>query len=259
MIHTCTIVTAIIIFFLISANTVSYGAEKGYDSIPEIAYSIMFDSLPPIPKVNRLIKLCSKNTAEFACKLRSRNEALGVLNIVEFPIPSDKLAATITQTNKEQIFKSSCRFYSSDLPVSSRDSFLQNSEGKIGFVGHYEVVGKFCTGFAYDMQTEWVKSNDWLLERGCTLPGVKRTKGIDGYINHIHSFTLIAPLGNDRALRISGSWDDIGGKLPIIGEIHATYQDIMEVIKKSDKDIRDYFKIQNEDFVSQPFYDKICN
>ena len=179
--------------------------------------------------------------------------------VSRFPVPSDRLAEIITAPLKEQIYKSSCRLYSSNLPIDRRNAFLRNPEDTVHFTGHYEVVGKFCTGFTYDMQTEWLKSREWLLERGGTLPGVKRTKGIDGYINHIHSFTILVALNNSLTLKVSASWDDIGGKLPIIGEIHASYNDIIEALRKSDDDIRDYFKIQNEDFVSRPFYDKISN
>lgn len=249
----------IILVVLFGTRYTAHGSEKESGPIGELAYSIMFDSLPQIQKINELIKLCSKKSTEYAFKLPSRDEALGVLIFTRFPVPSDRLAEIITAPHKEQIYKSSCRVYFSDLPIDRRNAFLLDPEDTVHFTGHYEVVGKFCTEFTYNMQTEWLKSGGWLLERGYTLPGVKRTKGMDGYINHIHSFTILVALNNSLTLKVSASWDDIGGKLPIIGEIHASYNDIIEALRKADDDIRDYFKIQNEDFVYQPFYDKISN
>jgi hypothetical protein len=244
---------------LASLVSIVQGGEKGNDSIPELAYSIMFDSLISTSKVNELIKLCSQKTAEFSCKLKSHNEAVGVISAVEFPLSMKKLEEIITALNKGQIFKTSCHFYHSDLPLNKRNEFLKKPEGTVSFIGHYEVNGKFFTSFTYNMQAKWVKSNGWIMEKGFSLPGIRQTKGTGGYINDIQSFTLVAPLENNRALRISASWDDVGGKLPVLGKIHASCQDIFEAMKNGDNDIREYFKIQYETIASRTNYDKICN
>jgi len=71
----------------------------------------------------------------------------------------------------------------------------------------------------------------------------------------VHGSIDLHPLSADfqcssHSLRIFAGWYDIGGKLPVIGEIHATYQDIIKTVTDADRDIRDYFTVQNRNVVS---------
>lgn len=236
-----------ILFFssLFSLKAAWGEVKKDDDSIRESAYSIMFDSSNLVAKVNTLIEQCSKEN-ERTCTLQSHNGALGVLSAVKFAVPPEKMKAVVFSTAKEKIFKTSCHFYHRDFSQEDVLQFDNKTEGSVTFIAHYEVNGNYFTRFAYDIQAEWMKSNNWIMEKTRLLPGVKQTKGIGGYINDMLSFTIIVPLDSNRTMRIFACWNDIGGKLPMIGEIHATYHDIMKTMNNSVKDIRDYFKTQHD-------------
>jgi hypothetical protein len=211
----------------------------------------MFDTSAMVRKVNSLIKLCPKEK-DFSCRLPSHDDALGVLTAAEYPLPMDKMKEAIASSNKEKIFKTSCRSYYRDISPEKVREFFEKPDGPVSFTAHYEVNGNYFTRFVYSIHADWLKSSDWVLEKTYTLPGVKQTKGIGGYINDMRSFTIMVPLDANRTLRIFGGWNDIGGKLPMIGEIHATYRDITKTMKDAEKDIREYFNVLNDTVASAP-------
>jgi len=222
---------------------VAGGNAAGEESVGSMAYSVMFDSVSRAQTIDKLIKFCSEKNSKTTWKLPSHESAIGVLSVREFSKPLGKMQETILTSRKDRIFRTKCHAYSRSITSQRARMFSLVPSGKLDFVSSHEVNGNFKSRFAYKTRTEWVKSQNWLLEKEDMLPGAKQIRGRGGRLDELRYFTILAAKGN-RTLRITASWCKAGGKLPVIGQVRANYHDIAECMSVENRDIQRFLDKQ---------------
>jgi hypothetical protein len=213
-------------------------------SLPDVSYRLMFDKDLDKAKVEEVIKQCSVQGPGFRSHLPPKGEAIGEFAVMEVDAPLSAVQQCLTNPHKEKIFKSSIFEYEEEVDSAALQAFVSHPEGRYTYVSRQKVNGRFRTRFAYPAWTELVKCGRWIICRETMTDKAEEIRGFGGYLEVLAYFTLLVDMGGNRTFRISGCWNDAGGKIPRIGKVRAKHDDIYAGFKSSYKDLLTYLKIE---------------
>jgi hypothetical protein len=208
------------------------------------AYGLMFDKELDKAKVEAVITECLNRGAGTRVNLPLYGSAIGILAVMEIDAPLSKVEATLTEPHKEKIFKSSLMEYEEEVDTAALKAFNSRPEGRYVYSSFQKVFGRLGTRFAYTARTELVKTSRWMLCRESLADKARLIRGIGGYLDVLNYFTILVDKGGGRTLRVSACWNDSGGKIPRVGRVRASHNDILANLKSSYRDILAYLDVK---------------